>query len=96
MIESREVVIEGKRLQYMRMPLFKAPVLILKGEKGYVMCGYLNIDAAEKLNDVAIRVTGVNSLDDMLNAQVKEATSGARSIGVNPGSKVSDIIHLIA
>ncbi|HLH85787.1 MAG TPA: DUF1805 domain-containing protein [Thermoplasmataceae archaeon] len=96
MIESREVSIGDRKLQFMRMPLFNAPVLILKGSKGYVMCGYLNMEAAEKLQDAAVRVTGVNTLEDVLEAQVKETTSRARNLGISPGMKVREILQLIS
>ena len=41
-----------------RVELYKAPLLLIKGKKGFLMCGYLNIKAAEKLGDAAARVTG--------------------------------------
>ncbi|MFH1775025.1 MAG: DUF1805 domain-containing protein [Methanobacteriota archaeon] len=34
---------------------------MIKAEKGFVMCGYLNISAANALGDAAVRVTGVSS-----------------------------------
>jgi len=33
----------------------KYPLLVIKAEKGFLMCGYLNVNAAETLGDTAIR-----------------------------------------
>jgi uncharacterized protein YunC (DUF1805 family) len=49
------------------------------------MCGYLNVGAAETLGDTAVRVKGVQSFEDMLKAQVVEATQLARELGIIPG-----------
>jgi uncharacterized protein YunC (DUF1805 family) len=61
------------------------PLLLVIAEKGFVMCGFLNIDAAERLNVAAAVVSGVKTFEDVLNAQVKAATSKARSLGVEAG-----------
>jgi uncharacterized protein YunC (DUF1805 family)/acylphosphatase len=64
-----------------------APLLIIKAEKGYLMCGYLNMNAANKLGDVAGRVTGVKNFDDMLKAEVAEISKNAEKIGIEVGLK---------
>jgi uncharacterized protein YunC (DUF1805 family) len=61
------------------------PLLLVIAERGFVMCGFLNIDAAEKLNVAAAVVSGVKSFEDVLNAQVKAVTSKAKSLGVEAG-----------
>jgi uncharacterized protein YunC (DUF1805 family) len=63
----------------------KYPLLVIRAEKGFLMCGYLNIDAAETLGDSAARVKGVRNFEDMLKAQVVEATQLARNLGIEPG-----------
>jgi uncharacterized protein YunC (DUF1805 family) len=56
------------------------------------MCGYLNLEVAEKLNAAAAIVSGVNSFEDVLNAEIKAATKKAIELGVAPGRKVKDVI----
>lgn len=65
--------------------LDKAPLLLIKGKKGFLMCGYLNIKAAEKLGDVAAKVTGVGTFGEMLKAEVVEVTEKARGLGIKEG-----------
>jgi uncharacterized protein YunC (DUF1805 family) len=63
----------------------RAPLLLVKAERGFVMCGYLNIAAANSLGDAAAKVTGVSSFEDVLKAEVVEVTEEARKLGVKEG-----------
>jgi uncharacterized protein YunC (DUF1805 family) len=56
------------------------------------MCGYLNGEVAERVGLAAAIVSGVNSFEDVLNAQIKTATSKAKELGVGPGMIVKDVI----
>jgi len=72
------------------------PLLLLVGSKGFVMCGYLNMEAAERLGTVAVMVSGVKSIDDVLRAEVKAATSKAKDLGIEPGAVVKNILGKLA
>lgn len=90
---TQEVNIKDKKFLYINEKLGKkAPLVILKGDNGYIMCGYLNIDAANSLGDVAVRVSGVNDIDDVLNSKVNSCTDNAKKLGINPGDNIMDII----
>jgi uncharacterized protein YunC (DUF1805 family) len=60
------------------------------------MCGYLNLEAAEKFNDVAIKITGIATIDDALKASVVSCTSRAKSLGIAEGQSVQDVLKIIA
>ncbi|RLI09679.1 DUF1805 domain-containing protein [Candidatus Bathyarchaeota archaeon] len=72
------------------------PLLLIKGGKGFVMCGYLNIDVAERIGAAAAIVSGVNSFEDVLNAEIKAATSKARALGLEPGKVVRTVLGRLA
>jgi len=63
------------------------PLLLVVAEKGFVMCGFLNVDAAERLGVAAAVVSGVKSFEDVLNADVKAVTSRAKMLSVEVGMK---------
>lgn len=67
-------------------------MLLIIAEKGFVMCGFLNVEAAEKLNVAAAVVSGVKTFEDVLNAQIKAATTKARNLGVEVGMKGADAL----
>jgi len=92
-ISIMPVKVDGKNCQGLRVDLPEsAPLLLIIAEKGFVMCGFLNIEAAERLGVVAAMVSGVKSFEDVLNAQVKAATSKAESLGVETGMKGAEAL----
>ena len=68
------------------------PLLLVVAQKGFVMCGFLNIDAAEKLGVAAATVSGVKNIEDVLDAEVKSVTSKAKTLGVDVGMKSVDAL----
>ncbi len=86
MIVIKQLEVNGKKILGLEVKnLGKAPLIIAKTDKGYVMCGYLNIEVAEKLGDAAAIVSGVSSVEELLEKPVKAVTTRARSLGVEPG-----------
>lgn len=96
MIESKIVTVGNSQFEFFRMNLGKAPLLILKGKKGYVMCGYLDINTSDKLGELAARVTGVKSLEDVLDAKIAQASKGLKEMGVEEGTPVTDALQFLA
>jgi uncharacterized protein YunC (DUF1805 family) len=91
------VDVDGKKFHGLKAEFNDLPpLLLIKGEKGFVMCGYLNIEAAERLGATAAVVSGVNSFEDVLNAEIKTATTKAKGMGLKPGRVVRDVIGSIA
>ena len=96
MIKIDPLKIDGKTAVGLKVDLPDSPPLLLViGEKGFVMCGLLNMDAAEKLNVAAAMVSGVKSLEDVLEARVKAVTSEARKMGIEPGMMGRDAVELL-
>ncbi|MEM1061603.1 MAG: DUF1805 domain-containing protein [Planctomycetota bacterium] len=60
------------------------PLLVVKGSRGVLACGYLSLDVLEKNGDAAALVRGVASFGDMLDATVRDVTAAARELGVSP------------
>ena len=70
-----------------------ALLLVIKADKGFVMCGYLDIGTAEVLGDVAVRVRGVSSFEDVLNAEIVDATRSAKELGIIIGMSGRDALE---
>jgi len=80
--------VEGKGVLGLKVELPSSPpLLLIVGNKGFIMCGYLNIEVAEKLQVAAAIVSGVKNFDDVLNAEIKAVTSRAKELGINVGLK---------
>jgi uncharacterized protein YunC (DUF1805 family) len=97
MFKIGKVEVDGKSFLALRTELPELPPLILiVGGKGFVMCGYLDIKVAESLGAAAASVSGVNSFQDVLNAEIKAATSKAKALGLEPGKIVSTVLGRIS
>jgi len=93
MIEVTTIKLDGKACMGMRVDLPDGPPLLLVvADKGFVMCGFLNMETAERLGVAAAMVSGVKTFEDVLDAQVKAATNKANSLGVEVGAKGSEAL----
>ena len=61
------------------------PLLIIKGSKGFLGCGYINVETCNKTGEACAIVTGVKTHDEMLSAEVKAVSQEAEKIGVRVG-----------
>ncbi len=87
----------GKK--YIDACLFKLDaknLIVLKGSRGYIMCGYLNLKVAEKFKDVAVKITGISSIEEALKAKVHSCTSRARKLGVYKGQPIQKVLKIIS
>jgi uncharacterized protein YunC (DUF1805 family) len=93
MFEIDKFEFDGNSFQGVKSTMPGGPPLILiKGEKGFVMCGYLSAEVAERVGLAAAIVSGVKSFEDVLNAEIKVATNKAKELGVQPGMIVKEVI----
>ncbi len=76
----------------LKMDMEHAPLLVIRARKGFVMCGYLNIEVANKLGDVAVRVTGVRSFEDVLNAKAVDVSEEAKKLGITTGMPAKEAL----
>jgi uncharacterized protein YunC (DUF1805 family) len=95
MINITSLKVEGKPCLGLcvDLPNSSAPLLLIRAEKGFVMCGFLNIEAAEKLGVTAAMVSGVKTFEDVLDAQVKAVTSKAKSLGIEIEMKGAEALR---
>jgi uncharacterized protein YunC (DUF1805 family) len=94
MIEVTPIKIQNETAVGLKveLPDSPAPLVMIVGTKGLVCCGFINMDAAERLGVAAAMVSGVKSFDDVLKAEVKAATTKAQNAGVKVGMKGLDAL----
>jgi uncharacterized protein YunC (DUF1805 family) len=71
------------------------PLLLIVGRTGFVMCGFLNMNAAERLNVTAATVSDVKTFGDVLKAEIRAVTSKAQMKGIKVGMKGRDAVKLL-
>jgi uncharacterized protein YunC (DUF1805 family) len=92
-VKTQTIILEkGKVIGYY-IDLGKSPLILIQAKKGYVMCGYLNIATANKLGDIAGKVTGVKTFEDALKAPIIELSENAKKVGLQEGMNAQDFLN---
>jgi uncharacterized protein YunC (DUF1805 family) len=71
------------------------PLILIRGARGVLFCGYLNTEVAERLGLAAAIVSGVKNFEEMLDKPVTYSTSKANELGVKPGMSGRDALNLL-
>jgi uncharacterized protein YunC (DUF1805 family) len=90
MMSLSPIEISGHLVIAIEVHLPKTNLLVVTTEKGYIMCGALDIGLLnEKLKDrkvLAGRAIGVRSIDDLLDAPLESVTYEAERLGITKGT----------
>ncbi|MBB5173526.1 DUF1805 domain-containing protein [Texcoconibacillus texcoconensis] len=90
------ITVDGHSFTGVSLKLPKTNFLSISNERGYIMCGALDVQLLnEKLADrkiVAGRAVGVRSLDDLLDAPLESVTLAAEELGIEKGMKGRDAL----
>jgi uncharacterized protein YunC (DUF1805 family) len=89
MIEVKPMEIANKQVIGIEVKLPKTNLLAIATDKGYIMCGALDVGLLnERLANreiIAGRAVGVRSLDDLLHAPLESVTTQAEKLGIVKG-----------
>jgi uncharacterized protein YunC (DUF1805 family) len=96
MFKYRKIKIGKSYIEAFSTNLQAKNLVFLKGPKGYIMCGYLNLSVAKKFKDCAAKIVGVSTIEDALKAKIHSCTSAAKKFGIKSGQPVKEALKLIA
>ncbi|TRZ37133.1 DUF1805 domain-containing protein [Niallia circulans] len=89
MVELYPIVIEEQTFIAVSVQLPKTNLLVVKNDKGYIMCGALDVGLLnEKLKDrkvIAGRAVGVKTIEQLLEAPLESVTYEAENLGIHKG-----------
>ena len=85
MILNSEIRLQKGIVTGSLIKLQNASLIVINSSNGYLMCGYLNIDTANKLGDIAGKVTGINDFKEALEAKIVELSDNAKKLGLKTG-----------
>ncbi|MDR1196492.1 MAG: DUF1805 domain-containing protein [Endomicrobium sp.] len=95
-MQIKEITVNGKNYRGFEGEVAPGSLLVfIAGKKGFIMCGYLNLETAEKLQNIAAVATGVRSVEDMLNTSIVKVTSYAVNAGITIGMPVKEALEKI-
>ncbi|WP_435874168.1 YunC family protein [Rossellomorea vietnamensis] len=83
------VEIEGHTFLAVSVQLPKTNLLVVTSDKGYIMCGALDVGLLnEKLKDrkiIAGRAVGVKTIQQLIDAPLESVTDEAEQLGITSG-----------
>lgn len=89
MINLNPIIIEGYTFLSISVELPKTNLLVVTNDKGYIMCGALDVGLLnEKLKDrkvIAGRAVGVKTINQLLDAPLESITYEAEELGITKG-----------
>lgn len=90
MVHLEPIIIEGHTFLSVSVVLPKTNLLVVTNDKGYIMCGALDVGLLnEKLKDrkvIAGRAVGVKTIEQLLDAPLESVTYEAETIGIHKGT----------
>ncbi|KKO53700.1 YunC family protein [Paenibacillus sp. DMB20] len=96
MVTLLPIEIEGHTVMGVEVKLPKTTLLAVYTDRGYIMCGALDIGLLnQKLADrqiIAGRAVGVRTLEDLLEAPLESVTIEAEKWGIHPGLKGKEAV----
>lgn len=96
MMSLSPIEISGHQVLAIEVHLPKTTLLVITTEKGYIMCGALDIQLLNhKLKDrgiIAGRAVGVRTMEELLEAPLESVTYAAEKQGITAGTKGKDAI----
>ncbi|MCJ7572221.1 MAG: DUF1805 domain-containing protein [Candidatus Thermoplasmatota archaeon] len=94
-MKIKKIKLENGQVIGSFIELNNAPLIVLQAKKGYVMCGYLNMNTANKLGDIAGRVSGVKTFEEALDSIIVEASENAKKMSLHEGKKTKEFLNLL-
>jgi len=89
LIELKPIDIQGHTFLTVSVVLPKTNLLVVTNDKGYIMCGALDVGLLnEKLKDrkvIAGRAVGVKTIEQLIDAPLESVTYEAEAIGIHKG-----------
>ncbi len=77
-----QILIKDSPINTVLLSTAQSNLIIASASRGFIMCGYLNIDIAEKLGDAACIVSGVSTVEQLMVKPVVKITKQAQELGI--------------
>lgn len=96
-MQLKEITVNGKVFTAFEGEI--APhgrLVFISGKKGFIMCGYLNLETANKKENIAAIATGVKNIEDMLNTKIVALTNKAKEVGIKIDMPVKEALEKLS
>lgn len=96
LIDTKSILIDGKSFQAVTVRLPKTTLLTVSNDKGYIMCGALDVGLLNSVladrKIIAGRAVGVKTIEQLLAAPLESVTLEAETLGITAGMKGTEAL----
>ena len=96
MLQHKKIRVGKKSVEAILFKLASKNLIVIRGRRGYIMCGYLDLKTGAKFKEAAVKIAGVTTIADALKAHVHSATGEAKRLGIHKGQAVKEVLEIIA
>lgn len=68
----------------------------MTAEKGFLACGYINVETCNKTGDACAIVTGVTNYEEMKTARVVAVSQAAIRLGIEPNMSGAAALNILS
>jgi len=79
---------KGKRVRCYKVDIEKAPLIFGIAKNGFAGCGWFNVEVANKLGVAFVKTTGVNTIEEFLEAKVFDFSDKTKKFNIKKGLKI--------
>lgn len=84
-MEHSRIDASGKQADGYVIDLGGVNLVMIKTDQGLIACGAIDVAVLDKFKIPAARISGVATIDDLLNGTIKEANQHAQALGITAG-----------
>jgi len=95
MITTAYVTVGSHGMDGVSVPTTNNCVLVIQAPKGLLGCKYISIQRANQMMDCVAIVKNVETLDEMLTAEVCAVSRVANALGIKPGMTGEEALLLM-
>lgn len=96
MIRTKTINTKKGKVLAISTKLCAKTLILFKGKKGYIMCGYLNLAAASKFSDIAAKIVKISTIEEALKTTIHSSTKMAKKAGIYKGMPVKEALEIIS
>ena len=84
-MQVRDIKIGKKVATGIEIPLPDSPLATATDKRGYLMCGLLDLSAAEEFEAACAVVRGARTISELLEGEIWGASAKAQQLGIKAG-----------
>ena len=94
-MEVKKLRVEGREAEGYVIPMGPFNIVCIKAGAGMIGCAAFDTACLDKFAYPAATISGVTTVEDLLEGEIKTANEHAAALGIAPGMKGAEAVALL-